>query len=73
MICLLKFLMMYLLSFNVMAQEYFSEIRFEDRDGRNSLSDSETYGIAFGKYINQNYEVDIFTKKKYPHCILYGH
>lgn len=47
--------------------DYFSEIRFEDRAGRNSLSDSETYGIAFGKYINPNFEVDIFTRKKYPH------
>jgi len=62
-----KFLILFFLSYPGIAADYFSEIRFEDRAGRNSLSDSETYGIAFGKYINQNFEIDIFTRKKYPH------
>ena len=54
-------------SSSVFAQNYFTEIRFEDRAGRKNHSDSETYGIAFGKYINPNFEIDIFTRKKYPH------
>ena len=62
-----KFLILFFLSCPAIAADYFSEIRFEDRAGRNSHSDSETYGIAFGKYINPNFEVDIFTRKKYPH------
>ena len=62
-----KFLILFFLSCPGIAADYFSEIRFEDRAGRNSLSDSETYGIAFGKYINPNFEIDIFTRKKYPH------
>ena len=62
-----KFLILFFLSCPAIAADYFSEIRFEDRAGKNSLSDSETYGISFGKYINPNFEVDIFTRKKYPH------
>ena len=62
-----KFLILFFLSCSTIASDYFSEIRFEDRAGRNSLSNSETYGIAFGKYINPNFEVDMFTRKKYPH------
>jgi len=54
-----------LLASSALASEHFSEIRYEDRSGRNNLSDSETYGIAFGKYINPNFEIDIFTRKKY--------
>jgi hypothetical protein len=61
------FLLIILYSPLIKAADYFSELRYEDRAGRNSLSDSETYGIAFGKYINPNFEVDIFTRKKYPH------
>lgn len=67
MVYLSKFLILFFLSYSSIAADYFSEIRFEDRAGRNSLSDSETYGIAFGKYINTNFEIDIFTRKKYPH------
>jgi len=62
-----KFLILFFLASSAVAADFFSEIRFEDRAGRNSLSDSETYGIALGKYINPNFEVDIFTRKKYPH------
>jgi hypothetical protein len=67
MIYISKFLIFFFLSCSAIAADYFSEIRIEDRTGRNSLSDSETYGIAFGKYINPNFEIDIFTRKKYPH------
>jgi hypothetical protein len=67
MIYVTKFLILFLLSYPTIAPDYFSEIRFEDRAGRNNFSDSETYGIAFGKYINPNFEVDIFSRKKYPH------
>ena len=67
MIYVTKFIILFFLTSSAVAADYFSEIRFEDRAGRNSLSDSETYGIAFGKYINSNFEVDIFTRKKYPH------
>jgi len=49
------------------ADSYYSEFRFENRTGRNSLSDAETYGIAFGKYINPNFEIDIFSRKRIPH------
>jgi hypothetical protein len=45
-----KFLILIFISFSAIAAEYFSEIRFEDRAGKNNLIDSETYGIAFGKY-----------------------
>jgi len=62
-----RFLIPFFLTSSAVAADYFSEIRFEDRSGRNSLFDSETYGIAYGKYINPNFEVDIFTRKKYPH------
>jgi len=61
------FLLIILYSPLIKAADYFSELRYEDRAGRNSLSDSETYGIAFGKYINPNFEIDIFTRKKYPY------
>ena len=67
MINISKFLILFFLSCPAIAADYFSEIRFEDRAGRNSLSDSETYGLAFGKYVNPNFEIDIFTRKKYPH------
>ena len=54
-----RFLIPFFLTSSAVAADYFSEIRFEDRSGRNSLFDSETYGIAYGKYINPNFEVDI--------------
>lgn len=67
MINITRFLILFFLTCLAVAADYFSEIRFEDRAGRNGHSDSETYGLAFGKYINPNFEVDIFTRKKYPH------
>jgi hypothetical protein len=60
-----KFLILFFLSCPAIAADYFSEIRFKDRAGRNSLSDSETYGLAFGKYINPNFKNGILTKKIY--------
>ena len=52
---------------SLLAKDYFSEIRYENRVGRGGQSDSEVYGVALGTYIDNIFEIDFFSRKKYPH------
>lgn len=51
---------------SLLANDYFSEIRYENRAGRSGQSDSGIYGVALGGYIDNIFEIDFFSRKKYP-------